>query len=121
MVLCFLFSGNAYAEWTIASVHKNKTTEFYIDKDNIRKEGSTRYFWILMNLNDKKVDRDYNSTLAYTQLDCSILRAKDLKFLAKSLLMGKGETTIEFNPPDEWKYPPPGSNQEKVYKFVCDL
>tara|TARA_B100000579_G_C22220202_1_gene571318 strand:- start:84 stop:470 length:387 start_codon:yes stop_codon:yes gene_type:complete len=121
VILCFLFSGNAYAEWTIASVHKNKTTEFYIDKDNIRKEGSTRYFWILMNLNDKKVDRKYKSSLAYVQLDCSIFRAKDLKFFAKSLPMGKGEIISEFNPPDEWKYPIPGSNEEKVYKFVCDL
>ena len=35
--------------------------------------------------------------------------------------MGKGEISSEFNPPDEWRYPLPGSNQEVVYKTVCDL
>ena len=118
----FLFLINKVnAEWSISSKHKNGTTEFLIDKKNIRKDGSTSYFWVLMNLKDKKADRNYNSTLAYVQLDCTVLRAKDLKFISKSSQMGKGEIIGEFSPPDEWKYPIPGSNEEAVYKKVCNL
>ena len=119
--LILFLSSNVNADWTIASRHVNGTTEFYIDKNNIRKDGSTRYFWILMNLKDKKVDRKHNSSLVYVQLDCNVLRAKDLKFIAKSSQMGKGEIIGEYSPPGEWKYPLPSSNEEKVYKIVCDL
>ena len=55
------------------------------------------------------------------QLDCKALRAKDLEFIAKSSQMGKGEIVGKFSPPDEWKYPPPDSNENKTYKIVCDL
>lgn len=120
IILVLFFSTSVNADWIFIS-KSNDGSEFYIDNDNIRKEGSTRYFWILMNLTDKKVDRNYNSTLAFTKVDCTILRAKDLKFFTKTLQMGKGEIASEFNPPDEWKYPLPGSNQEAVYKTVCDL
>jgi hypothetical protein len=115
------FATSVIADWTIASRHINGTTEFYIDKNNIRKDGSTRYFWILMNLTGKKIDREHNSALVYVQLDCKALRAKDLEFIAKSSQMGKGEEVGKFSPPDEWKYPPPDSNEEKTYKIVCDL
>ena len=74
-----------------------------------------------MNLPGKKIDRNYNSTLAYTLLDCNMLRSKHLDFLVKSLHMGKGETIQKFIPPDTWHYPPPGSNEETVYKKVCNL
>jgi len=115
------FSTSVIADWTIASRNTNGTIEFYIDKNNIRKDGSTRYFWLLMNLKDKKIDREHNSALVYVQLDCKVLRAKDLKFITKSSQMGKGETVGEFSPPDKWKYPPPGTSEEQVYKIVCDL
>ena len=121
VVLVLFFSSSVNADWTIASKHENGTTEFYIDKDNVRKDGSTRYFWILMNLKDRKADRKHNSAIIYVQLDCKVLRGKDLKFISKSLEMGEGENVSEFDPPDKWQYPTPGSNMENVYKRVCNL
>jgi hypothetical protein len=119
--LSLFINSSVNADWTIASEHVNGVSEFYIDKDNIRKDGSTRYFWLLMNLKDRKADRKHNSAIVYVQLDCKLLRGKDLKFISKSLEMGKGEQVSEFTPPDEWNYPPPGSNMEKTYKAVCNL
>ena len=119
--LGLFLSTSVIADWTLTSRHINGISEFYIDKNNIRKDGSTRYFWVLMNLKDKKVDRKHTSALVYVQLDCNVLRAKDLEFIAKSSQMGKGEIVGKFSPPDEWKYPPPGSNEAATYKIVCDL
>ena len=121
IILVLFFSTSVNADWTIASKHKNGTTEFYIDKDNVRKDGSTRYFWILMNLKDRKADRKHNSGIVYVKLDCKVLRGKDLKYISRSLEMGEGENVNEFSPPDEWQYPTPGSNMENIYKKVCNL
>ena len=121
LILVLFFSTSVNADWTIASKHENGTTEFYIDINNVRKDGSTRYFWILMNLKDQKADRKHNSAIVYVQLDCTVLRGKDLKFISKSLEMGRGESVTEFSPPDEWQYPNPGSNMEKIYNKVCNL
>lgn len=59
--------------------------------------------------------------MVYVQLDCKVIRGKDLKYLSKSLEMGEGENVSEFSPPDEWQYPTPGSNMETIYKRVCNL
>ena len=115
IILVLFFSTSVNADWTIASNHENGTTEFYIDKDNVRKDRSTRYFWILMNLKDRKADRKHNSAIVYVQLDCKVLRGKDLKFISKSLEMGEGENV------NEWQYPTPNSNMEMIYKRVCNL
>ena len=121
VILVLFFSSSVNADWIIASKHVDGTTEFYIDKNNIRKDESTRYFWLLMNLKERKVDRKHNSAIVYVQLDCIVLRGKDLKFISKSLEMGEGENVNEFSPPDKWQYPTPGSNMEKIYKKVCNL
>ena len=120
VILVLFFSSSVNADWIIASKNVGGT-EFYIDKNNIRKNKSTRYFWLLMNLKDRKVDRKHNSAIVFVQLDCIVLRGKDLKFISKSLEMGEGENVSEFDPPDKWQYPTPGSNMENVYKRVCNL
>ncbi len=120
-IFFFFLIHNAFAEWSLVSIHKNKTTEFYVNKNEVRKNGSTRYFWILWNLTDYNADRDYNSAIVYVELDCISLRGKDLEFITKSLLMGEGKIVDKYNPPGEWKYPPPNSNMEAVYKTVCKL
>ena len=120
-MLVLFFSSSANADWIMTSKNPSGTTEFYINKDNIRKDKSTRYFWMLANYKDREVDRKHNSAMVYVQLDCKVLRGKDLKIVTKSLEMGEGENVLQFSPPDKWKYPIPGSNMEVIYKKVCNL
>ena len=120
LFLSVFISFNSYAEWTLVSKTGGGETEFYIDKENIRADGSNRYFWLLMNLKSIEPDRDYKSTLTYIFLDCKIFRSKHLKFLVKPLKMGMGETSQEFDPPDKWYYAQPGTSEEAVYKKVCN-
>ena len=72
-MLVLFFSSSANADWIMTSKNPSGTTEFYIDKDNIRKDKSTRYFWMLFNYKDREVDRKYNSAMNYVQLDYIVL------------------------------------------------
>ncbi len=47
LFLSIFISFNSYAEWTLASTTNGGETEFYIDKENIRADGSNRYFLVI--------------------------------------------------------------------------
>lgn len=93
--------------------------KYYYDKDRVRKSGKILYFWVL---NDyiKPSKRGFLSVTKYVQLDCSIFRFKILKFQVYKKSMGEGKMTGEITPTDEWKYPPPNTIVEFVYKKVCE-
>ena len=120
IALSFYWSGNAYAEWKSVSIAKDKSSEFYVNPNNISIDGERRYFWTLTNVLRPELSKtDALSFLVYHELDCKKFRAIDLKFMAKSEKWGKGETLADFEPEKKWKYANPGSNKERVWKFVC--
>ena len=121
IILGLLWCNVGFAEWKIIYFHKGYGgTEHYIDKSKIKRDGSTVYYWHLVNFLKKDVDRDYMSTFTYSVVDCKILRGKSLEFVGKSLQMGEGETVFTYTPPDEWEYPSPGSVREHTYSEVCN-
>ena len=117
IIFTFLFSTTSWGEWSYVteSVEGNK---FYYDKDRIRKNGKYIYFWELQD-RLKPVGGDFSST-SYIQLDCSILRYKDLNETIYKKSMGEGEITSDGTPPDEWKYPKPESISEVMFNKVCE-
>ena len=115
------FSNIANAEWEIAAKHKDENTVFLIDKNKIKKEGQNTYFWLLTNLKNKEENHNWRSMLTYLKLDCDMLRAKVLKNIVKSSQGGLGQTLEEYNPPEgEWLYATPNSNNDIVYRKVCN-
>ena len=117
IIFSFLFSTTSWGEWELGSksVVGNK---FYYDKDRVRKSGKYIYFWTLIDFL-KPIEGDLSLT-SYIQLDCSILRYKDLKETIYKKSMGEGEITSDGTPPDEWKYPKPESTSEGLFNKICE-
>jgi len=125
IIFTFLFSTTSWGEWTY--VLQNKVLfeinfdgigiEYYYDKDRLRKSGKYLYFWRLQTFTEPIGGN--LSGIRYVQLDCSIFRFKQLNIQMFNKPMGEGEKTLEFTPPDEWKYPPPKSIMGYFYNRIC--
>ena len=91
----------------------------YYDKDRVRKNGKSLYFWMLHEYGRPSLDGTLSVT-TYTQLDCSIFRYKDLKVRFYDKSMGEGEMRFEHTPKDvKWKYPEPNTIGEFMYYRIC--
>ena len=92
--------------------------KWYYDKDSVRNIGKYIHFWELLDY-IKPSDGDLSST-RYTELDCSTLQYKTMKFHTYNKSMGEGELTYDYIPPDTWVYPKPNSIPEVMYKIICE-
>ena len=77
IIFTFLFSTTSWGEWELGS-ESVTDGKMYYDKDRVRKNGKSLYFWMLHDYGRPSLDGTLSVT-TYTQLDCSILRYKDLK------------------------------------------
>jgi len=121
IIFTFLFSTTSWGEWTfvVGNVGGDK---YYYDKDRIRKNRKSLYFWELTDYLKPSKDGDMSHTV-YVQLDCSIFRYKWLKFQVYKQSMGEGNPWDDWNPKGEqgeWKYPKPNSVIEGLYKNICE-
>jgi hypothetical protein len=118
IIFVFLFSTTSWGEWELGS-ESVTDGKMYYDKDRVRKNGKYIYFWLLHDYGRPSLDGTLSVT-TYTQLDCSILRYKDLKRQGYKNSMGEGEKTSVYTPLDEWNYTKPDSDGEYLYKKVCE-
>ena len=119
ILLLSLLSFSCWGEWIPVSKNSQGDTTYFDNKSILIKGPYLRYW----ELSDYKNNNQYGymSAKIFKQVNCNSTIFQKLQFISFTKPMGKGEIISEFNPPDEWKYPIPGSNEEKVYKFVCDL
>ena len=96
--------------------------EFYFDV-NLRKVNGFIYFWLLSDFKTPVESTvkglNFLSSKIYLQLDCGILRLKELESTYYSGQMGKGEST-KISVEDEWTYASPGSTKSAISNYVCD-
>ena len=118
IIFTFLFSTTSWGEWELGS-ESVTDGKMYYDKDRVRKNGKSLYFWMLHDYGRPSLDGTLSVT-TYTQLDCSIFRYKDLKVRVYDKSMGEGEITSAGTPLDEWNYPLPNSVFEYFYKKICE-
>jgi hypothetical protein len=103
-------------------IGKNATGDtFYVD-ENIRKNNSYIYFWLLADYDIPINSRDANfySSINYYQADCGMLRKKllDSNYFLGQMGKGKSET---FGTDDKWTYAAPGSTNSKILNYVCNF
>ena len=117
IIFTFLFSTTSWGDWTfvVETVYGNK---FYYDKDRIRKSGKYLYFWELVDY--LKPLQGALSVTSYTELDCSIFRFKNLKFMFFNKSMGEGKMTGDLFPKEDWNYPKPNTFLETMYNKICE-
>ena len=92
--------------------------KFYYDKNRVRKSGKYLYFLELGDI--MKPKKGFSSSIRHIELDCSILRYKVLKLRGYKNSMGEGDIVGDYTPKDEWRYPPPNSTFEYMYKKICE-
>ena len=112
----FLFSTASWGEWKFVTETIN-VSKCYYDRDRVIKSRKYLYFWILTDYIKPKWGVLSYST--YTQLNCSILRFKNLKYQWYENSMGEGEMT-DSTPRYEWKYHHPDSSGEELLNKVCE-
>jgi hypothetical protein len=111
-----MFSSPSYAEWEKVTESVDGNT-FYVDFGRIRKHDGFVYYWRLRDYLKPNKWGDLSSKV-YEQVDCKLLRFKDLSYSSHKEPMGGG-TGDPYTPPDKWNYPPPNSSIEVILKSVC--
>ncbi len=117
IIFTFLFSTTSWGEWTYVTGNVSRI-KYYYDKDRIRKSGKLIYFWELHD--HLKPIGENLSLISYTELDCSIFRFKNLKFMFFNKSMGEGKMTGDLFPKEDWNYPKPNTFLETMYNKICE-
>ena len=114
-------------QWTRIVTTKDFTTEFYIDKNSVKKVGKFHYYWMLANYLKLEEGDDPNvkSTITSNILNCETSEYKSVTFTSFNLNKGRGEIEYDFIIPDEnisyfaWEYFGEKTSFGAVFKEVC--
>ena len=120
IVLLLLITTPSFADWKYVVTTADDTADYYIDMDQIRKEGGLVYFWALTNL--KKPDSTGDlSYIFLVQGDCKLFR---VIFFAEHYYkknMGKGKLSSSHLIPSDWTSPEKDTVNEVLLKKACEL
>ena len=113
--------------WTKIVTTDDRTTEFYIDKNSVKKVGKFHYYWMLANYLKLEEGDDPNikSVITFNILNCETKEFKSLNFTSFNLNKGRGEINDDIIIPDEdmsyfdWKYFGEKTSFGVVFKKVC--
>ena len=124
IVLSLLLSGNAYAQWIYinsGSINDNGINlklDKYFENASIKKKGGYTYAWTLINF-DRKTKYGERSIMSYQQIDCDLMRSKDVQVITKSGSMGNGQLIETYNDVGGWKAAIPGTSIETELNKIC--
>ena len=113
--------------WTKIVTTIDGATEFYIDKNSVKKVGKFHYYWMMSNyLKLEEGDNpNVKSTITSNILNCETSEYKSVTFTSFNLNKGRGEIDVDVIIPDEdisyfdWKYFGEKTSFGVVFKEVC--
>lgn len=126
LLLTFLISYNAGAEWVLTS--ENESSKFYVESESIRKAPPFITYWEKRNskqplIYSEKTGKTYRSTVHKIQADCYNLKAMTL---TSAFYTGFNQTGDHLGTDDlvklniaEWVDLIPGSLGESSVKYAC--
>ena len=114
-------------KWTKIVTTDDRTTEFYIDKNSVKKVGKFHYYWMMSNYLKLEEGDDSNvkSTITSNILNCETSEYKSVTFTSFNLNKGRGEIEIDVIIPDEdisyfaWDYYGEKTSFGAVFEEVC--
>lgn len=118
LLVIFLLSGNAIADWT--KVNSDSVATDYIDVESVRKTDYGVSMWIRSDFKEPALlpsGKSYSSILNLTEYDCSNRRYRNL---ATNTYNGKVPVTLDNNV-GEWKYTTPDSYGAEIAKRACSI
>ena len=114
-------------KWTKIVTTDDRGTEFYIDKNSVKKVGKFHYYWQLANylILEEGDDPNVKSNITFNILNCETKEFKHLNFTSFNLNKGRGEIIDDVIVPDEdtsyfdWKYFGEKTSFGVIFKEVC--
>ena len=114
-------------KWTRIVTTIDGATEFYIDKNSVKKVGKFHYYWALANYLKLEEGDDPNvkSNITFNILNCETKEFKGLNFTSFNLNKARGEIIDDVIIPDEdisyfvWKYFGEETSFGVIFKAVC--
>ena len=114
-------------KWTRIVTTIDGATEFYIDKNSVKKVGKFHYYWMMSNyLKLEEGDNpNVKSTITSNILNCETSEFKSVTLTSFNLNKGRGEIEIDVIIPDEdisyfdWNYFDEKTSFGVVFKEVC--
>ena len=131
VLVVILISTNAlYAanfKWTKIVTTSDYATEFYIEKNSVKKVGKFYHYWMLANYLKLEEGDDPNvkSTITSNILNCETNEYKLVIFTSFNLNKGRGEIIDDVIVPDEdisyfdWQYFDEKTSFGVIFKEVC--
>ena len=120
-----LYAGNF--KWTKIVTTEGRTTEFYIEKNSVKKVGKFHYFWMMANYLKLDEDDDPNvkSNITFNILNCETIEYKSVNFTSFNSNKGRGEVNLDVIVPDQdisyftWEHYGEKTSFGIVFKEVC--
>ena len=114
-------------KWTRIVTTVDGATEFYIDKNSVKKVGKFHYYWMMSNyLKLEEGDNpNVKSTITSNILNCETREFKIVTLTTFNLNKGRGEITDNVIIPDEdisyfdWQYFGEKTSFGVLFKEVC--
>ena len=114
-------------KWTRIVTTVDGATEFYIDKNSVKKVGKFHYYWMMSNYLKLEEGDDPNvkSNITFEILNCEISEVKSVTHTSFNLNKARGEIIDDVIIPDEdisyfaWKYFGETTAFGRIFKEVC--
>ena len=123
LVLLFLATANAWADWTLVGEGEIKEGRLtvYADLETISRADDYAKIWGLLDFVPKllKGKGEYSSIKFQEEFDCSQRRFRVLSLDWYSDNMSRGEPIASASVGSEWKPVSPGSVDEAVWEAAC--
>ena len=129
IIIFFLFSSyNANAKnfkWSDKIVSEDGYTEFYFDKNSIKKIDNYVYYWTLANYlkYDPGDNKEVKSVIVFNRIDCDDMGYQLIIMSIYDDYNGKGKILTHFIDPDteeEKQYDPETSVSYKRHQKICN-
>ena len=114
-------------KWTKIVTTIDGATEFYIDKNSVKKVGKFHYYWMMSNyLKLEEGDNpNIKSNITFNILNCETSEVKSVTLTSFNLNKGRGEIDVDVIIPDEdisyfdWQYFDEKTSFGVIFKEVC--
>ena len=114
-------------KWTRIVTTIDGATEFYIDKNSVKKVGKFHYYWQLANylILEEGDDPNVKSNISFDILNCETSEVKSVTHTSFNLNKGRGEIIDDVIVPDEdisyfdWQYFYEKTSFGVIFKEVC--